>query len=95
MTLFESIYGADGSPRMLVTIQFTTSSMARDRTSDSDAGHGEQARAIAGKCGRRIAHRLDALKPRANAISEPDCRARLQSDCVNPRRQISSRAAIR
>jgi hypothetical protein len=50
MPLFESIDEADGSPRMPAPIQFTTSSILRDGMHDS--GHGEQARVIAGKCGR-------------------------------------------
>jgi hypothetical protein len=41
MTLFESNGEADGSPRMPASIQFTTSSIARDGTRDSDVGHGE------------------------------------------------------
>jgi hypothetical protein len=50
MPLFESIDEADGSPRTPTAIQFTTSSILRDGMHDS--GHGDQARVIAGKCGR-------------------------------------------
>jgi hypothetical protein len=50
--LRESTDEADGSPRASVAIQFTTSSILRDENRDSDVVHGEQARVIAGKCGR-------------------------------------------
>jgi hypothetical protein len=92
--LRESIDGADGSPRVCVTIQFTTSSVLRDGNRDGDVAHGE-ARVIAGECGGTAEDLLRQSHERVQSVQAIAVRSHqlIQTASVSLTRRVSRAAA--